>query len=281
MNSLRRIACCVVLVTPLFAQVQPTPEGHLSPADLARAAARVGQTSTPTAEKNPFESAQDIQQGERLFQTHCSYCHGAFGEGGRGADLTTGLYRHGGSDSELFTTIRYGIPGSEMGPPRVADDAVWRIVGFVKTLGSAQPEEVPGDRQAGATVYSKTGCSSCHAIDGDGGTMGPDLSDVGRRRGMRFLRESVLYPEADLPTNYRATRLLTTDGQTVVGFRLNEDGYSIQIRDTDGNPRSLLKHELKQIKRDEPSLMPAYGSALSEKQLEDLVAYLASLKGQL
>ena len=73
--------------------------------------------------------------------------------------------------------------------------------------------------------------------------------------------------------------MLTLGGQTVAGIQLNEDDYSIQIRDTGGNPRSFLKHELKQIQRDNPSLMPAYGSVLSEKQIEDLTAYLASLKG--
>ncbi len=280
MKSLQKIVCCLVLAAPLTAQVQPTPEGHLSPADAARELTRAGRTSSAAARKNSFESERDVQHGDRLFQAHCSYCHGAFGEGGRGADLTTGLYRLGGSDSELYTTIRNGIPGSEMGPPRVTDDDVWRIVGFVKTLGSAQPEDVPGDPQAGESVYANTACNSCHVINGEGGTTGPDLTNVGRRRGMRFLKESVLYPEADLATNYRATRLRTTDGQTVVGFQLNEDGYSIQIRDTDGSPRSFLKHELRQIDRDKPSLMPAYGSALSEQQIEDLVAYLASLKGQ-
>jgi cytochrome c1 len=68
------------------------------------------------------------------------------------------------------------------------------------------------------------------------------------------------------------------NGQTVAGIKLNEDDYSIQIRDTGGNPRSFLKHELKEIRRDNPSLMPGY-SSMNEKQLQDIVAYLSSLKG--
>jgi putative heme-binding domain-containing protein len=166
-----------------------------------------------------------------------------------------------------------------MGPPRVEDDDLWRIVAFVKRLGLAPPEEVSGDPAAGKAVYEETGCASCHIINGEGGTLGPDLSDVGRRRGLSFLAESILKPEADLPTNYRGTRLVTIDGQTVAGIRLNEDDYSIQIRDVSGSPRSFLKHELKQIQRDNPSLMPGYESILSEKQIEDLTAYLAGLKG--
>jgi cytochrome c oxidase cbb3-type subunit 3 len=280
MGTLLRIVCCVALAAPLWGQVQPNPEGHESPAEASRGEAEPQQAAASAPQNNPFESPQDVQKGDELFQTHCSYCHGAFGEGGRGADLTSGLYRHGSSDAELFRTIRNGIPGSEMAPPRVEDDDdLWRIVAFVKRLGLAPSEEAPGDPVAGEVVYEKIGCASCHIINGEGGILGPELTAVGRRRGLRFLEESIVKPEADLPTNYRGTQLVTTSGQTVTGIQLNEDDYSIQIRDTSGNPRSFLKHNLKQIQRDNPSLMPGYGSVLSEKQLEDLVAYLAYLKG--
>src|SRR5207244_12861031 len=70
-------------------------------------------------EVNPFETEADIQQGARLFQTHCSYCHGVRGEGGRGADLTAAEYRIGGSDRALLTTIRIGVPGAELPAGRV------------------------------------------------------------------------------------------------------------------------------------------------------------------
>ncbi len=259
--------------------MQPSPEGHLSPNQEARGSAESEAPADIKQQKNPFDSAQDVQRGEALFQTHCSYCHGAFGEGGRGADLTTGVYRYGGSDGELFQTISGGIPGSEMGPPRVEEDDLWRVVAFVKRLGLAPAEEAPGDAAEGRAIYEKTGCASCHIIEGEGGLLGPELSDVGRRRGLSFLEQSIVDPEADLPTNYRATRLVTHDGRTVTGIRLNEDDYSIQIRDTEGNPRSFLKHELREIRRDQPSLMPGYAGILSRGQVEDLVAYLASLKG--
>ena len=90
----------------------------------------------PIPDTNPFSSDADIQQGQALFQTHCSYCHGASGEGGRGADLTAGIYRRGGRDPELYASVRFGVPGSEMGPVRATDDEVWKLVAFVKRIGS-------------------------------------------------------------------------------------------------------------------------------------------------
>ena len=228
------------------------------------------------------QAPPDVELGRRLFQTHCSYCHGAQGEGGRGADLTTGRYRFGGSDAELFFTIRNGIEGSEMGPVRATDEEVRLMVAFVKRLGAATgPEKALGDPGAGRLVYEKKGsCAACHIIQNQGGNLGPELTEIGRRRGPKFLEESLLKPEADIPINYRGIRVVTASGEKVAGIRLNEDDISIQLRDTGDNLRSFLKDNLKEIRRDSPSLMPAYGSILTRKEIDDLVAYLSSLRGE-
>jgi cytochrome c oxidase cbb3-type subunit III len=233
------------------------------------------------AQTNPFDTPEGVEQGATLFQTHCSYCHGARGEGGRGADLTTGQYRRGGSDASLFTSVRNGIPGTEMPAVRSTDDEVWMMVAFVKRLGTAGlREKAPGDRAAGSAVYhGKGGCTVCHSIGREGGSLGPDLSDVGRGRDLRYLEESLVSPEADVPLRYRAIQVVTKSGQTVSGLRLNEDDISIQLRDQNDNLRSFLKQNLRDIRHDKPSLMPAYGSILSKKEIEDVVAYLSSLRG--
>jgi len=230
---------------------------------------------------NPFDTPEGIAQGAALFQTHCSYCHGARGEGGRGADLTNGQYRHGGSDANLFTSVRNGIPGTEMPAVRATDEEVWKMVAFVKRLGTAGlREKAPGDPSAGKAVYQgKGGCTVCHSIGREGGSLGPDLSDVGRRRRLLYLEESLVTPEADVPLRYRAIQVVTKSGQTVAGIRLNEDDISIQLRDQNDNLRSFLKQSLRDIRHDKPSLMPAYGSILSRKEIEDVVAYLSSLRG--
>src|SRR5215813_6329603 len=92
------------------------------------------QSSAPSL-TNPFSTPEGLVQGRALFQTHCSYCHGANGEGGKGADLTSGQYRRGGSDANLYSTVRNGI-GSEMPAVRASDDEVWKMVAFVKNIGS-------------------------------------------------------------------------------------------------------------------------------------------------
>jgi cytochrome c oxidase cbb3-type subunit III len=236
--------------------------------------------SKEIAQTNPFNTDADVQQGAALFQLHCSYCHGSHGEGGRGADLTAGVYKQGGKDPDLFKTIRTGIPGTEMPAVRVSDDEVWKLVGWVKKLGSqGLAEKAPGDAGAGQAIYAKSGCAGCHRVGKDGSDLGPDLTDIGRRRGLAFLTESIVKPDAFVPNSFRAVQLEMKAGPNVSGIRLNEDDLSVQIRDVGGNPRSYMKENIKEIRRDKPSLMPSYETRLSEKELGDLVAYLNSLKG--
>jgi putative heme-binding domain-containing protein len=257
MHSLLRICCALLIAATLRAQ---TPQ-------------------LPIPDANPFSSEADIQQGAALFQTHCSYCHGSNGEGGRGADLTAGIYRRGGRDPELFASIRFGVPGSEMGPVRATDEEVWKLVAFVKRIGSqGLLEKAPGDPAAGHAVYEKSGCGNCHRIGKDGGALGPELTDIGRRRGLKFLAESLAKPEVDIPINYRGIQVVLKTGQTVSGIRLNRDDLSIQLRDTRGNLRSFLMENVQEVRYDKPSLMPTYAS-MRQKDFDDVVAYLNSLKG--
>ncbi len=232
-------------------------------------------------ERNPLNSEADVVLGRQLFLGRCGLCHGRDGEGGRGAALNTGQYRHGDSDREMFLTIRNGIPNTEMPGTFLGDRQVWRLVAYLKRLGStrAAEEKAPGDVQAGRVVYESRGCPACHAIDSQGGDTGPDLSSAGARSSLRYLKESIVSPSTDVPLTYRAVTVTTTAGGKIQGIHLNEDDYSIQLRALDGNPRSFLKSDLKEIRYEKESLMPAY-AWLSAAELDNLVAYLNSLRGK-
>ena len=232
----------------------------------------------PIPETNPFTSETDLASGRLLFLGRCAICHGQIGEGGRGPVLNTGRYRHGGSDRELFQIIRNGIPNSEMRGTNLRDHEVWRVVAFTKRLGlQGAVERATGDPQAGRASYEKNACAQCHIINGQGGDLGPELSAIGASRSLRHLRQSLVDPGADIPLDYRPVSVTTRAGAKVRGIHLNEDDYSLQLRDTSGNPRSFLKYELQDLKLEKESLMPAYGS-LPATEVDNLVAYLSSLR---
>jgi putative heme-binding domain-containing protein len=102
---------------------------------------------------------------------------------------------------------------------------------------------------------------------------------VGRRRDLQYLEESLVAPEVDVQARYRAIQVVTKSGQSINGIRLNEDDVSVQLRDEDDNLRSFLKENIREIRHDKPSLMPAFGSKLSKTEIDDVVAYLSGLRG--
>jgi putative heme-binding domain-containing protein len=136
------------------------------------------------------------------------------------------------------------------------------------------------DAAAGKVIFDgKGGCGACHSIGERGASLGPDLGDIGIRRSAKSLRLSLIDPDAEIAGEYYTVVVVTKSGETVRGLALNEDDLSIQIRDVNGYPRSFLKDDLKSTQREQRSLMPSYATRFSEEEINDVVAYLRTLKG--
>jgi putative heme-binding domain-containing protein len=234
------------------------------------------------ADKNPHDTPADAARGRQYFLGHCAFCHGPAGEGGRGVNLTTGQYRMGSSDAELFRTIRRGIEGTEMPGNGLSQPELWTVVTYVRSLAAqGAPEKASGDPAAGRVLFDGKGaCGQCHWINRRGGVLGPDLSEIGTRRALRFLRESLTDPDKFIADDYRTVSLVTSSGEKIQGIELNQDEYTIQLRDTKANMRSFRKTDLKDVRRETKSLMPAYRTALTDTEIENLVAYMSSLRGK-
>lgn len=151
----------------------------------------------------------------------------------------------------------------------------------MRTLGRVEEQVLPGNPMNGEQLYrGKGACSSCHMVGGQGGRLGPVLDEIGARRSPAYLRRSILEPTADIPENFLLVRLSTIDGEFIEGVRLNEDSFSIQMRDLTDRLHSFWKLELSALHKDRGrSGMPSYRGKLTSDELEDLVAYLSSLRG--
>jgi putative heme-binding domain-containing protein len=226
-------------------------------------------------------SRADIAAGQKLFSVHCALCHGTTGEGGRGPMLTQAKLAHAPDDAALLKVIGEGIRGTEMpGAGAMSDHEVRQTAAYVRSLGKVAQKAVPGEPARGAEIYrGKGNCGGCHSIHGEGGVAGPDLADIGARRSAAYLRESLVDPQAAVPERYLLVNVVTKNGQNVRGVRVNEDSFSIQVRDDTGRSHSFWKTDVAQIdKQRGKSPMPSYKGQLSDDELTDLVAYLASLK---
>jgi putative heme-binding domain-containing protein len=226
-----------------------------------------------------------------LFRVHCAPCHGPNGDGGRGANLAVRRLVHAPDDDALSAVIRDGIPGTQMPGTRMTGDENRALVAFVRALGQKPPAQVSGDAASGeALFWGKGRCGQCHTIGVRGGRLGPDLTSIGAKRSAAHLRQSILDPEAEVPETFAVyrrfitmpdafliVRVVTKDRGAITGVRLNEDTFTIQLRDYSDRIWSFDKSELRELHKDwGKSPMPSYRGMFSDAELQDVVAYLAA-----
>ena len=222
-----------------------------------------------------------LQQGRALFRSNCAFCHGMTATGGRGPNLVSAPLTHGEADDSIKRVIQIGVPGTTM--PAFSDftpDELGHLVEYIRSLqkGSVRREHVPGDIALGKQVYNSNGCAGCHRIGAQGGIFGPDLNRIGASRPVEYLRESITHPSADIPEAFEGVTVVTRSGQKIQGIRINEDSFSIQLRDKAQKTRMFSKDELQSVAYEKKSLMPVYDT-LAAADLQNLVAYLTTLRG--
>ena len=122
-------------------------------------------------------------------------------------------------------------------------------------------------------------CLSCHRMDGKGSFAGPYLGDAGANNSARQIRASLVSPSAELAPQNRLVRLVTHDGNTVVGKLLNQDGFTVQLIDAPGHLLSFQKADLREFTIITANSMPSYANKLAPQDLSLLVKYLDTLRG--
>ncbi|MFN0104480.1 MAG: PQQ-dependent dehydrogenase, methanol/ethanol family [Bryobacteraceae bacterium] len=128
------------------------------------------------------QHAEATREGRQLFVRNCSACHGDTAKGGRGPDLTTGEWKHGGSTEDLVRNIVKGIPGTQMPPIPMPDTEARAIAGFLLSLSATETERPTGDEAKGRALFFGTAnCAVCHMFAGRGGIFGADLTNARAR----------------------------------------------------------------------------------------------------
>ncbi len=137
-----------------------------------------------------------------------------------------------------------------------------------------------GDRKQGQIVYAKAGtCATCHVVNGVGKTVGPDLSEIGKKLSKTAMYESILFPSASISHNYEMWRVTTTDGELIDGVLVSETDKEIVLVDAKANRLTIKTENVDEKVRQKISIMPDnLREAMTDQQLVDLVEYLMSLK---
>jgi len=238
-------------------------------------------TAAQGLEDHQYSSA-DIEAGSRLFANQCSLCHGPNGDLIAGIDLRHGVFRRSSSDDDIRRVITTGVAGAGMPAFGLQPAEVSTLIAFIRASFDLSSTVVKlGNPERGRALFEgKAGCASCHRVNGVGQRTAPDLSDIGAIRSPAAIQRSLVDPSSAMIPINRPVRLVTRDGKTYKGRRLNEDTFTVQIIDDQERLISLSKADLKEFELGKTSPMPAAAS-LSDEEQSDLIGYLLTLKGKL
>jgi len=157
-------------------------------------------------------------------------------------------------------------------------DVLLALLVPVLLVPQSQPATPSGDVTRGKALVESSGCFDCHRIGDRGSHLGPDLSDIGSRRTADRLQRSLVAPDEEVAFENRFVRLVTKDGATVTGRLLNQDAISVQLITPKEELKTYLRANLREYSIVDKGLMPSVEGKLTDQQVNDVVAYLFSLK---
>jgi len=112
-----------------------------------------------------------------------------------------------------------------------------------------------------------------------GGTVGPDLSQIGAVRTGRDLLEAIVFPSASFARGFEPYVVATHDGRVFNGLIARETADAIYLVIPSRAEIPLPRSSIEAIEQSRSSIMPQGLEAnLTQQDLADLVAFLASLK---
>jgi len=239
----------------------------------------------------PAVDSAAADRGKTLFAAQCSSCHGAQARGTpKGANLVRSMVvlrdRYG---SELGPFLKKGHP-SPSGNASVTDTQLVDLANFLRQRvndslrGSPifQPGDIlTGDAKAGAAFFDGEGkCSSCHGATNS-------LAGIAGRLTPIDLQQRFLFPRtgrgrgAGTASSASAITVTVTPpaGPAVSGVLVQMDDFDVTLRDAGGVMRTFHRTPALKVTKSDP--LHAHHTLLdtiTDKQMHDVVAYLATLK---
>src|SRR5205807_4881438 len=140
-----------------------------------------------------------------------------------------------------------------------------------------------GDVHRGEQVMANKDlrCLACHTVRGNGGSVGPDLSEIGKKASRDNLFESILFPSKAVADQFVNWIVETKDGVSLIGLIVEETPEYLILRDANAKDTKVLKKDVESRAKNPVSLMPSDLLAyMTEEDLVDMVEYLVTLQAE-
>ena len=205
-------------------------------------------------------------------------------------------YAGGSSFRKYLTNIRNKFVGEMPEDERLALKSIWeKPIEPVDPYGELKARAVVKnwsldelkdidlsnvDFENGRKMFAVTQCYKCHIVNGEGGIVGPDLTNAGRRFSTHDLLETIVDPNKEISDQYKATTFQLEDGRVITGRIANLVRTDYLIQEDMINPGNLTRINSQQIEEMKPSsqsMMPSgLLDTLTKKEIADLIGYMKS-----
>jgi len=135
----------------------------------------------------------------------------------------------------------------------------------------------PADIERGRRVFFSNSslCSSCHVVDGRGGDLGPDLSQVGKSKNRKGLISSILLPSEEMSPEWQGWYIEMKDGTRYDGRQIDVGTYDIKLYTQAEGFIEVDRADVADYGMSTTSLMPeGLHHRLTNQDLMDLLAFL-------
>jgi putative heme-binding domain-containing protein len=130
----------------------------------------------------------------------------------------------------------------------------------------------------GKAMFAASLCITCHTMRGEGGTVGPDLTQVGSRFSYKDMLVAIVDPSKSISDQFAATVFYLKDGSSVVGRLMNQDADKYYVSQNPFAPQTLREIAKKDVIRTRLSevsvMLPGLINRLNPEELKDLLGYL-------
>lgn len=131
-----------------------------------------------------------------------------------------------------------------------------------------------GSVKNGKAIFKKH-CANCHAHSGEGAEIGPDLTGMSVHPKEEMLI-NILDPNRSVESNFKTYKVETIEGKSFSGLLASESKTSIEIVETDGKKRTIIRDDIEELVRSDRSLMPeGFEKSMTADEMKDLLEFLA------